>query len=388
MTDESSDEINLLSSFKIIYRRKIIIILIVFIVTIIAILVSGTLPKYYKAEATLMPVGGGGSGAGMAAILSAQLGMGGGSGGETSSQLVPILTSKSLALKVIDKYDLLPDLYPGLWDANAKAWLPGAEAKIKDTDDMVIRFFKLLTVIDDKKKQTIVLRAVTLDPSLSAKLVNSSLFELQNELESNIYTSSKRNRIFIGEQLQDIKMKYLNNSKELSFFYENNKISSAHPFVDVDISEVKPPINAVEKLTEEVLAPEATGVNVKELLKRAIQNNQSLDSKLSDVNYVTGPSLAFQIPQQTYYQYLLGKQKVNDQLIVILAQKYEMARIEEAKEDLNFTVIDWAQVPVKKFKPARSRIVIQAFMISAFFAILLAFFLEYLKNNPIKQKLR
>ena len=57
-----------------------------------------------------------------------------------------------------------------------------------------------------------------------------------------------------------------------------------------------------------------------------------------------------------------------------------MAKIDESKEDLNFQVIDWARVPVRKFKPKRSQIVMTAFVMSLFLAVFYAFFREYLQK--------
>ncbi|MBX7148143.1 hypothetical protein K1X76_03585 [bacterium] len=388
MSSESDSEINLLDGLNIIFRWKIFIVTFVFLVTTASIFISLLLPKYYKAEATLLPMGGGAEGGAgmMSMMLSAQFGLGGGLGGNSASaQLLPILTSKILAVKVINKYNFLPAIYPNYWDEKNKTWKPEAKDKIKDYDNIVEKFFSMLTITDDKKKQIITLRAVTLDPKLSAELVNSYIFEFQNELEQNTYTSSKRNRIFIEQQLQEMQRMFLNAGKELSSFYNNETISSENPFVDVDVTAGGGEDHA--KSEQPVFASEQVpGANGPPILQSVINNNQSLYSKLADVKSANNNQLAHQIPQQTYFQYLAGKQKESEQMLMVLAQKYQVAKIEEAKEDLNFKVIDWAQVPAKKFKPARSRIVIVTFMMSSFVAIFLVFLLEYLKNNRQKIK--
>ena len=57
-----------------------------------------------------------------------------------------------------------------------------------------------------------------------------------------------------------------------------------------------------------------------------------------------------------------------------------MAKIEEAREDLAYQVIDPARVPIARFKPKRREIVMVSFMTSLFFAIFLVFFLDYVSK--------
>ena len=67
-----------------------------------------------------------------------------------------------------------------------------------------------------------------------------------------------------------------------------------------------------------------------------------------------------------------------------LSQQYELARIEEAKDSIDFVVIDKAIPPEKKTKPKRMQNVMLAGIISLFIGIFIAFFLEYWENNVKK----
>ena len=83
------------------------------------------------------------------------------------------------------------------------------------------------------------------------------------------------------------------------------------------------------------------------------------------------------VPQQVYLQYLTLRQELLGRMNALLTQQYEMAKIEESKEDLSFQVIDWARVPLRKDRPKRAQIVASAFILSAFISVLYLFFRDY-----------
>ena len=72
---------------------------------------------------------------------------------------------------------------------------------------------------------------------------------------------------------------------------------------------------------------------------------------------------------------------------ITLRQQYEIAKIEEAKENLSVNILDVAEPAVDKAKPKRILIVISAFILSMFLSFLIAFFNNYylhLSTNKIK----
>jgi len=107
------DEINLLDYWRVIVKRKWLIIGLTLICAFSALVYSLMQPKLYKATATIMTVEGGGGG--LASALAAVPflgGVGGGSGGE--AKLAPILQSATLAMQVAQELDLekfFPKLY-------------------------------------------------------------------------------------------------------------------------------------------------------------------------------------------------------------------------------------------------------------------------------------
>jgi uncharacterized protein involved in exopolysaccharide biosynthesis len=73
-----------------------------------------------------------------------------------------------------------------------------------------------------------------------------------------------------------------------------------------------------------------------------------------------------------------------EKVFELMTQQYEIAKIDEAKEDITFQIIDRAIPPEKRVKPKRKLNVMLAGIVSLFAGIFLVFFLEYMEN--LKQR--
>lgn len=374
------DEINLLDYWKVILKWKKTIIAIIFIISSVSVIISLFLPKIYRAEASLMPVGGqkGSSLASMAAQAGLGGLLGGTGGGSSSLQLLAIFKSKTLAEKMIEKYDLMKVFFPKAESGKRKAESENHDEltaipsplspspKGPTMEDAVNGLFSQITFSEDKKAMMISVNAEMEDPQLAARLVNGYIEELANYLKSNAFTVAKRNRIFIEEQLERNKTELLESGKELTAFYSSNKISNITPTVDVNVAMGSGKMEVESgKLEKEV---ESLKLKV-ESAKNLVNGRAFVESKVVK-----------DVPQQVYLQYLTLRRDLLGQVNSLLTQQYEMAKIDEMKEDLNFQVIDWARVPTRKCKPKRAQIVMTAFVLSLFSAVFYAFFREYLEK--------
>jgi len=370
-------EVSLLDLWQVLWKRKYLILAVTCICTVLSIGISLILPKSYRAEAVIMPLSGQRGGGGLAAAVS-QMGLGsllGGVGGTNSysSQIMAILKSRTLIEKVIIRYDLLPILFPSDWDIEASRWkssksIPNMEAAVK--------LFSLLSqTTEDKKNQTIKVAATTGRPEISAQIANGILVQLYDELKDNSFTVQKRNRLFIEAQLERNKADLLEVGKELSSFYSTNRVSDSKAQIDVDVrhsmglvseSETKPASIRVLK--------SLVGVDVPIMPEDLQSQLDSLKKQLEEVRIVRD------VPQQVYLQYLTVRQELMSRMNALLTQQYEMAKIEESKEDLSFQVIDWARIPIRKYKPKRAQIVISVFVLSGFLSIFYVYGADYIRK--------
>lgn len=346
-----SSEINLIDYWRVIAGAKKMISLIIGVTTLASVIVSLLMTSLYRAEATLLPLGkssGVGEGGTLLAHMAAtavQSGLGGfsGAGDAVSSRLKIILTSRTLAKRVITKFDLMKDLYP-------------REEVSPPLDDVAEGLSKSILVEKNVETSLISVSSISEIPELSTKIVNCYLQELADYINENALTTAKRNRIFIQGQLERNKEELLNSGKELASFYATNKISNVVPTVDVSLTPEPSPTSSREQ--------SSGGGEIEKKMER-------LEEQIEKTKMVKD------VPQQVYLQYLIVRRELLGQMNLLLAQQHEMAKIQESKEDLNFQIIDWARVPKIRFKPARRQIVVLSFVSSLFFGVLCAFFREY-----------
>lgn len=355
-------EPNILDYFDLVNRKRGFIVSFTFFCTVAAIVISLVIPKTFKAQVTLMPIGGQ-KGGGISSAV-AQIGLGGllGSLGGNSSnvaQIMAILKSRTLSEKIIERNNLLPLLFPRRWNDAEGKWKKEAPSM----EDAVRALGEVVDFFEDKKSQTVSISAEFKLPEVAAKVANDYVQMLSEDIDKNTFTSAKRNRIFIEGQLERNKAELLSAGKEIDSFYSANKISNAMPMVDVDVSISSAAASADGQTDNDPNSVEA-------LQKKLEAVNRKLDSV----------KVVQEVPQQVYLQYLTLRQELLGKVNALLTQQYELAKVEENKDDLTFQVIDWARVPVKRFKPKRGEMVISAFVLSLLASVFIVFFREYIQK--------
>jgi LPS O-antigen subunit length determinant protein (WzzB/FepE family) len=226
---------------------------------------------------------------------------------------------------------LRPFLYPEIWDAKKNTWKE--DTKIPHDFKIVEDVSKMMVYKLDAKDGTINLLVECKDPEIAAKIVNQYLEELKNFVEVSHLTTTKMDEIFFEKQLKKVKKSLFEQSKVLTNFYRHNNVSSLKSLVALDVE-----ADSEDKPIEEV-------------------------------------------PSDVYLNYLNGRQKLMQGLYASLEQQYQMARMSAEHNDLSFEIIDPAEVPYKKFKPQKTKIIILGTILSGFLAVVLAFFLEYVSKN-------
>jgi uncharacterized protein involved in exopolysaccharide biosynthesis len=406
----SHDEINLLDYWRIIMKYRKMIAGIVAAASVAAVIISLLLPKYYKAEALIIPISSKSGGSGLGALASqfgglasmAGISLQGGAG--DAEKIMAILKSRTLAENVINSENLMPVLFEKQIDAKTGKLKTNDPKKTPNMEMAVKKLKAAVTIMDDKKNKTIKIAGVFRNPQLSARIVNAYLAELQKFISSNAFTMAKRNRIFIEGQLEENKSELLEAGKEINEFYTGKKISSTDARVDVPIANREPStVNRemnIASTSETVYDPRVTShetlanpfIGIADAgtpdpaqgsrltahdnseLSGLISQKEDLEKKITEARTVKN------VPQQVYLSYLMLRRELLAKVNALLTSQYEMAKIEESKEELSFQVIDKAVPPVLRFKPKRAQLCIMSFMAALFGAIFLAFFREYLQR--------
>lgn len=384
------NEINLLEYWGILKKRRKVIAFLVGFFTLVAITITPFLPKFYRAEATLMPVGGV-SGVGGISALASQLIGGGVLGGESpssssSAKLLAILHSFSLSERIVKRFNLVDPLNNKSKGEKFSPQLLSEKEQKYQLEEVAEALLGRMQFMDDKKMQIVRISAVFDNPEMAAKIVNGYVEELSEYISENAVTSAKRNKIFIEGQLERNKIDLLRAGKELTEFYGANRVSNVEPKIDVDVSMGS--MTTGEGLLGPMMMPQQSDLvetgkgqgvpGVSDAWADLQGKTEGLQKQVAELqNKIETVHIVKGVPQQVYLQYLTHRRELLAQVNALLTQQYEMAKIEQAKSDLSFQVIDWARVPKRNFKPSRAAIVGGAFFISILAGILYAFLAEY-----------
>lgn len=347
----NTEEINIFEYLLVVWRRRRLIVAVVGIITTVAAVYAFRLPKSYRTSATIMTLGQDKSG-GLSTMLAASLGSIGGalnlSGSGATAQLLALLTSRSLTERVIQDSNVIPLLY--------------GDQPRPELYRMIQTVRQAMKFEENAETRTMYIIAESHSPELALELAQAYLHALQMELRENAFSSAKQYRLFLEQRVAQNKRELLEAGKTLNSFYKEGRISSIDSKLDVPIelpfisAEVEPETwREVNKMYAELGGMHAT----------ALSWQREKQSVVHDV------------PQQVYLQYLSLHRELLGKLNALLTQQYEMAKMEEARDGLTFSVVDQAVLPHERFKPNRRLIVLVSFLAALGVGVFAAFVREW-----------
>lgn len=393
---QSEDEgIDLLSYWKVIVKHRKLIRNLFLITVILTAVYSLFIKNVYRAETTLMPLAPGGAQQALAAKLSenplGDLLTGGGAQTGNLNKIFNILKSRTVAENVINSLDLKKVFFESAWDSKNNKW-----TKKEPLMDIALKKLKVITTMSKEDRTGLVTLSVEFpDAELSAKIANQYLMECQNVLRTKTFSIAKKNRIELEKRLEETQKSL--NAAEQNFTKFQGKSKVVVP--DAQLGTVIGALNILKSslVSKEmqlgVLKSYATDKNpdvialndeIREINKQiAMIESEQRTGKQSDSSDIFTPISEFPDVGLNFLRLRrdLGRY---ENIFALLTQQYELAKIEETKEIVDFIVIDSAKVPEVKFKPARTMMVFMAGMISLLLGIFIAFLIEYI--NSIRGK--
>lgn len=345
MSQTFHDEINIFECWRILVNRKRAVLSVVLMATLGSAVISLCLPKVYRSAAVIMPMPQYQNK--MSSNPLGQLGLGIGLLPASDSRVMPLLKSRTLAEHVVQHLSLMPLFFP--------------KTPAQPVEDGANMLLQQMSFSEDKKNQTVTIAAQARSPKLAFDIATTYIEELHRFIAENTFTEAKRFRIYTERELEKNKVELLTSGKELNSFYKDGRISSVESRVDVPTNfaglGVPPANNARDDFHQTYASLEGAKAAVEE--------------KLGATKIIR------EVPQQVYLQYLVQRRELLGKMNALLTQHYEMAKMDEAKEDLAFQMIDPPTVPRTKYKPKRIFIVVSTFALSMFVAIFYAFFMEW-----------
>lgn len=332
------EEISLRDFKRVLISEKRLVLSIIGTVAAISILYALLSPKIYEGRTSIVPVGN--SKGGLSSLASQLSGLTGISGlgsmaNNSSSQgIFAILGSRSVAELIIKKLNLCEAFY--------KTTLPDEAGYRREhlLEKAVEQLRGRVKIFEDIKDGTVNIVFQDHDPQLAAAVVNEYLIALQKIIDEEAFTSAKRNRIFIEKQLSESRQNLLKLGQRINSFYNNKERN----------------FSKLESLSTD----------------SSIFSEDGMEVFNKDIGLIS---------PQNYLEYLTLQKNSLVQVNGLLLQQYEMAKIEETKEDLAFQIIDKARPSTIPVKPRRRLIVVSSVMSAFFFSTFLALY-RSMKRKP------
>lgn len=373
-------EIGLLDLLLVLAKHKFAIAKATAIVAVVTVIVVLIWPKTYTGKASMLPPQQNGS---TASLLLGQLGplasLASGAGGQELGLgdprdiYVAMLQSRTVGDDLIRRFSLM-NVY------SAKFLTEAREDLTKNTR------------VDAGKDGLIDIEVDDHDPKRAADLANAYVDELRQMTQNLAVTEASRRRLIFEQQLkqsnEDLKQAEVEFQKTqektglISLDGQAKMILDSIALARAQISEKQVELKAMKTFATaqnpDVIRTEQELSSLESQLAN-LEHNQTVGN--GDVYVSTGkiPSIGLE------YVRKMRDVKYYEDLYELLAQQYEAARIDEARDGAIIQVVDPAVVPEKRSRPKRTLMVLVAAFFAFVFSSLFAFGRELFERAKAEQ---
>jgi tyrosine-protein kinase Etk/Wzc len=367
----AGEEINLLHYLVVVLKRKKLILGITLSSALITAVVSLIMTPIYRAETRILPPQQ--SSSSLSAQVLSQLG---GASGFIGSSLgvknpndiyVGMLKSRTIYDRIVDRFELMK-LYEAEYREDARGEL----------DDLVN--------VQSGKDEIISVSVEDEDPKRAAEMANAFVEELKELTQNLAVTEASHRRLFFEEQLQKVKEDLIKAEEDMQRFQEKTgaiQVKEQAEAVIESIAELRAKI-AAKEVELKVMRTYAKQKNPD--LQRAEEELVGMKEQLKKLEVRSGRNPDPLVPTGklpkvgTEYIRKLRELKYQESLFDLMAKQYEIARVDEARDATLIQVLDKAVPAGKRAKPKRTLMVVVAAFTSFFFAVFVAFFMEYMER--------
>ena len=360
---EDDDEISLLDLAIVLAKFKKLILGLPVLVGVLTVGATLLMTPIFTATTAILPPQQSQSGAsallgqlgGLAGIAGAAAGI-----KNPSDLYVGMLKSRTVADAMIARFDLV-----NYYEAELTQ---DARKSLEDVSSFTAGKDGIITIsVDDK------------DPELAAKMANAYVEELNKLTEVLAVTEASQKRLFFERQMVDARDRLVAAEIEARSAMERGGLASIDAQGQAMIGVTARLRGQISVKEVEIGAMRAFAAEENPRLKAAQQELLALQTELARIEGASalreGQAGAESSAGATNLQ-LLRNVKYYETLYQMLAQQFELAKIEEAKDSALIQVLDTAIPPERKSKPKRALIVILAVLAAGFVAVLIAFMKE------------
>jgi capsule polysaccharide export protein KpsE/RkpR len=379
-----------LSIVKLVWSRRWFLLRASFAGLVLGTLIAFLVPKRYQSTTRLMPPD-----AQMTSSLGIAASIANGNANlsqvadllpmkSTGALFLGILRSRTVEDRLVERFDL-KKVY-------RKNLMIDARQQLEDNT----------AITEDRRGGIIGVTVTDRDPQRAAAIARAYVEELDRLVVELNTSAAHRERVFIEDQLKQVKRDLDDASRQLSEF------SSKNATIDVK-EQAKAMVGAAAALEGQLIAAEselkgveqiyttnnvrvrATQARVAELraqLQKLEDTPKHAEDGRAQADSASYPSLRNLPIVGLKYADLYRRATIQDAVFETLSKQYEVARVEEAKETPSVRVLDIADVPERKSGPFRLGIMLVSSLLS--FGLATIWILGYSKwksvdvNDPTK----
>jgi len=361
--DTETDSLDTVEMLALLWERRALLSKVAVRALIMSTLIAFLIPTKYDSTVRLMPpdslgdsgmilaalsAAGGGSGAGkvptgLASIAGSALGM-----KNNGALFVDLLRSRTVQTHIVDRFHL-----------RGRFWDRYEDDARNTLDDHT-------QITEDRKSGVISVTVRASSPERARDMAKAYVDELDGLLAHVSTFSARRERIFIEQRLTAVKSDLEDAERQFSAFASKNTA--------LDIKEqTKAMVESAAVLEGQIVVSESELESMRQIYTPNNVRVRAMQARVDELKREAeklGGTDASLLPGaiQTDQQFpsvrklpLLGVEwadlyrrlKVQETVFELLSQRYELARIQEAKEVPTVNVVDQAFVPEKKSSPQR-----------------------------------
>ncbi len=369
--DMTKNKINAVEFFSLLVKWRKLIVINFLLFSLVAVVVSLVLPKWYTASCTMLPPDQQESGGFDLMSLLGDLpkSIPGLPGMATPTDIyVAILKSRNVREGVIQDLNLMQ-----VFEA--------------DNMDECLEMLDDVTKLDKTEEEMIVVRTSARTKKLAVQMAESYVHHLDRVNKTKRNTSARYTREFIEKRLHENEADLHQAADAMRRFQQSHRVIMIEEQAKAAITALAE-LEAQIALTEvnynmarrqmDVSHPDVMQLADRrdELKKQAdkLETGARLDTSSYVVPFAKLPDYGLE------YTFLLRDLEVQKAIYKLLMQQYEQAKIKEAKDTPTIQILDKPVEPAKRSKPKRAIIVIASALLSVFVSLFLLFMFEYLER--------
>ncbi len=366
--ESAEDDISLLDLAIVLAKHKRLVLGLPIAAAVVSLVISLLLPNIYTGTTKVLPPQQTQSTSAVLAQLGSLAGLAGGTipGVKNPNDLyVGMLKSRTVADNLIQRFDL-NKLYEKRYQSDTRKRLANETTIVAGRDGIIT------VEVDDQ------------DPKRAADLANAYVDELFKLTTVLAVTEASQRRLFFERQLDLTRVGLVKAETEARRALEQGGLAAvdsqgrsavetaARLRAQISVKEVQ--IGAMRTFASEgnpelKLAQQEIEVMKRELAKsEGTTGNKTVQAAAEKGSGIDNLGLLRNVK---YYETMYG----------LLAQQYETAKIDEAKDSAIIQVMDKAVEPDRKSKPRRSVIVLLSTLVARLLAVVLVFALEAVAKN-------